>query len=174
MFRPFFQRHEMAAKGNIGNARSPREMWALGTQRPSILRKLPDNRPSSVSQLQKRTEEECSDVLEALQKTYICLECKVHYKGCDNLGQWQCSAHRGRFSLETGWKCCGGGRTAKGCTRADHVSSPEMLQAEDVHLEMPLWILLRFSVPTERVTIVPHENPFLTKAIIHRVEDSMY
>lgn len=175
MFRSYFEKYEMAAAGTLGNRRTQRQMWMLGANKSNAMSKAPLNHPDHIELYKKRVEDDCVEILEQLEKTYRCLECGEHYKGSDNLGRWQCRGHRGHFNRAKGaWKCCGGDEIALGCTRADHVSSAEPLTTDDVHLHMPVWLIQRLAVPVERISVVKHDNPLLTRAIVHRIENSLY
>jgi len=174
MFRSYFEKYEMAASGNMGNRRTQRQMWMMGANKASALTKIPENRPDHIELYKRRVEEDCVDILQKLGETYRCLECGAQYKGSENIGQWRCRAHRGRFDVAGYWSCCNGDEIAHGCTRGDHVSSVEPLRSEDIHLDVPIWLLNRFSIPAGRVSIVKHDNPYLTRAIVHRIENSLY
>jgi hypothetical protein len=174
MFRSFFEKYEMAANGSSGTARTQRQMWMMGANKSNMLTKAPANRPDHVELYKKRAEEDCAEILQQLEKTYRCLECGMTYKGSENMGQWRCRAHRGRFNIAGYWECCQGDEISRGCTRSDHVSSVEPLQSEDIHLDMPLWLFNRFSVPTGRFTITKHDNPYLMRVTVHRIENSLY
>lgn len=170
MFQAYFDKYQAVVNGVILAERSQRQLWGMKAQKPDLALKNAQPNSDHIELYCKRAEEECADVLARLEQTYTCLECGEQYKGSENIGRWLCKAHKGRFGYDLVWDCCGGDEYSQGCVRSDHVSSPHLLTQQDIHLSMPLWLLGRFSVPEGRFEIVEHRNPYLAKAVVHRMQ----
>ena len=170
MFRAYFDKYQAMVNGTITSVRSQRQLWGMKAQKPDLLLKNAKPDADHIDIYCKRAEEECADVLAKLEESYTCLECGQRYKGSENLGNWKCKAHSGHFGCDLRWSCCGRDEYAGGCVRSDHVSSAHPLGPEDLHLSMPLWLLHRFSIPHGRYDIVEHSNPYLMRAVVHRIQ----
>lgn len=170
MFQSYFDKYQSIVNGTITAVRSQRQLWGMKAQKPDLLLKNAKPESNHIEIYCKRAEEECAEILTRLEATYTCLECGEQYKGSENIGRWCCKTHKGRLNEKFRWDCCGRDEYSRGCTRSDHVSSAHPLRQEDLHLSMPLWLLHRFDIPKERISIVQHSNPYLMKAVVHRIQ----
>ena len=170
MFHAYFDQYR-ALSGEKGETKhSQRQLWTLGAHNTKKF-KFTKTSATDIPVYCNRVQKECAEILERLEAQQTCLVCKESYIGRENLATWRCRTHPGRFTLHRVWDCCQGKEYSRGCCRADHTSLPARLSKDDIHLEAPLWILDKLpAIPMERIHIVKHDNPYLTKMIIHRIE----
>jgi hypothetical protein len=161
MFRSYFDKFNR----DLAPATPQRSLWSIAAKKRS------DSKPTSkIQDHSQKIAEECAPIFDLLAQTYTCVVCDTKYTGFSNIGSWRCRTHTGDLNSREIWDCCGKERFAEGCTRADHISQRQRLRDQDRHLEIPLWIIDRFNVPAERMTVVKHEDPRLMKVIVRRVE----